>query len=82
MESSCRYPELSSQFSRENLSLLVNGRAPVVPVRERVGRRRKFEIHHQKHISEGGAVYDIENLQIVTPKLQIEIHSGVNKYEQ
>lgn len=40
-----------------------------------VGGRRSFEIHHDKPISEGGEVYNIDNLRVLTPKRHIEIHS-------
>ncbi|EPH2777972.1 TPA: HNH endonuclease [Klebsiella pneumoniae] len=37
---------------------------------------KKYEIHHIKPIEEGGGVYDIDNLRIVTPKLHKFIHYG------
>ncbi|WP_390900307.1 HNH endonuclease signature motif containing protein [Serratia ficaria] len=37
--------------------------------------RDKYEIHHVNPISEGGAVYDIDNLRVLTPKRLVEIHS-------
>ncbi|MCY1185262.1 Pyocin-S2 [compost metagenome] len=75
-------PEFSAQFRSDNLSLLMDGRAPLVPFNEMVGGKITFEIHHKIHISKGGAVYDVDNLMIVTPKRHIEIHSGGKKYEE
>lgn len=69
-------PVLSKQFISSNISLLSDGKAPVTTLNEMVGERIKFEIHHIRHISKGGAVYDVDNLIIVTPKRHIEIHSG------
>ena len=47
-----------------------------VPESERVGERERFELHHIKRVTDGGAVYDIDNLRVVTPKHHIEIHRG------
>lgn len=40
------------------------------------------EIHHKIHISKGGAVYDVDNLIVVTPKRHIKIHSGGRKHDE
>ncbi|WP_413081246.1 HNH endonuclease signature motif containing protein [Yersinia vastinensis] len=45
------------------------------PKKEHVGGREKYEIHHVNPINGGGAVYDIDNLRVVTPKRHIEIHT-------
>ncbi|WP_231508925.1 HNH endonuclease signature motif containing protein, partial [Pseudomonas viridiflava] len=39
-----------------------------------VGGRTKFEIHHKNLIADGGAVYDFDNLVIMTPKQHINHH--------
>ncbi|MBJ9242135.1 HNH endonuclease signature motif containing protein [Citrobacter braakii] len=36
----------------------------------------KFAIHHVVPIKDGGGVYDIDNLRIVTPKQPKFIHYG------
>ena len=59
---------LLDQFSLYNKSDIKNGLSPSVPASEQVGGRKKLEIHHTQPISEGGAVYDMDNLRIVTPK--------------
>ncbi|WP_425256072.1 HNH endonuclease [Kosakonia oryziphila] len=43
---------------------------------ERAGKRVKIELHHKQDISKGGDVYNIDNLNAVTPKRHIEIHKG------
>jgi hypothetical protein len=68
-------PELSKQFDPGSLATMKNGRAPYVRKNERAGKRVKVEIHHVKLISEGGAVYDVDNIRAITPKRHIEIHS-------
>jgi hypothetical protein len=66
---------LNRQFTSLNKIDLRDGLSPSAKSSEQVGRRKKFEIHHVKPISEGGAVYDIDNLRILTPKQHIEAHS-------
>ncbi|MHC8290694.1 S-type pyocin domain-containing protein [Pseudomonas sp. XS1P51] len=66
---------LNGQFTPLNKIDLRDGLSPSAKSSEQVGRRKKFEIHHVKPISEGGAVYDIDNLRILTPKQHIEAHS-------
>lgn len=66
---------LNRQFTPLNRIDLRDGLSPSAKSSEQVGRRKKFEIHHVKPISEGGAVYDIDNLRVLTPKQHIEAHS-------
>jgi hypothetical protein len=67
-------PTLSAQFNRRNQTNLRYGKSPFTPKVEKVGSREKFEIHHKIPIAAGGAVYDIDNMAITTPKLHISIH--------
>ena len=71
---------LMSQFKGASQSHLKNGRAPFAPKdgHSASGKVRKFEIHHVKEIQYGGAVYDVDNLRIVTPKQHKNIHSKGN----
>ncbi|WP_313741605.1 S-type pyocin domain-containing protein, partial [Pseudomonas sp.] len=50
------------------------GSAPYTKESERVGGRSRYEIHHVIPIHAGGAVYDMDNLRILTPKQHINIH--------
>ncbi len=68
--------ELASQFNDRNRSDMANGLAPISRRHEQAGKRRKFEIHHAEHIKDGGAVYDLDNLRVVTARHHIEIHRG------
>lgn len=43
---------------------------------EQVGGREKYEIHHVTGVGQDGAVYDVDNMRITTPKLHINIHSN------
>lgn len=50
------------------------GIAPLARKSEQLGSRRKFEIHHRKRLADGGAVYDVENMIILSPKFHVEAH--------
>lgn len=69
-------PELSKQFNLGSLAVMKDGSAAYVRELEQVGGRVKFEIHHKNRIIDGGGVYDIDNLVVVTPKRHIKIHNG------
>lgn|GEM_PF-3751112 len=68
--------DLSQQFMPNDLDLMNKGYAPFVRKGERAGKRAKIELHHKKSISEGGDVYNVDNLNAVTPKRHVEIHKG------
>lgn len=67
-------PELVSQFKPTNQSKLRNGKAPFAQRPEHNGENARYEIHHIENIQHGGAVYDVDNLAIMTPKRHVEIH--------
>lgn len=69
-----RDPELSSQLTTENKTRVKNGLSPATRRQDVVGRRRVFELHHVEHITDGGAVYDVDNLRVSSPKNHIDIH--------
>ncbi|WP_445441409.1 type VI secretion system tube protein TssD [Citrobacter freundii] len=71
-------PDLMEQFIKSNQNNVSQGYTPYVPEEgyyygpnEIV---KKFQIHHVVAIGQGGEVYDIDNLRIVTPRLHDEIH--------
>nr|WP_261373099.1 HNH endonuclease signature motif containing protein [Yersinia bercovieri] len=68
-------PELAGQFNLRNIAFLKRGYAQYSQVEEQLGGREKFELHHFIPIKDGGAVYNVDNLRIVTPKNHISIHS-------
>ncbi len=69
-------PELATQFNKGNIARMQEGRAPFVRGGEAVGKLDRFIIHHKTEIQFGGAVYDMSNMLIVTPKQHHEIHYG------
>jgi len=56
-----------------------NGAAPYAPENQWVGRRMKIEIHHKHEIASGGAVYDLDNLLLMTPQVHIDHHKENNQ---
>ncbi|MGO2204552.1 HNH endonuclease signature motif containing protein [Pseudomonas helleri] len=64
-----------SLFNSGSLFLMRNGNAPYVQESDQAGGRVKIEIHHKSRITDGGGVYDFDNLAAITPKRHIEIHS-------
>lgn len=69
---------LAGHFNSQNLSAIINGKAPYTTRSERAGTSAKFELHHKVFISEGGEIFDIDNIRIVTPKRHKEIHRKGN----
>lgn len=65
---------LSGQFNGSNRKALSKGYSPFPPEAEQVGGRTRYELHHKTPIKDGGAVYDIDNIGILTPKRHIELH--------
>lgn len=66
---------LSAQFTKRNVQLLEEGLAPFSQGKEHVGKNGKYQTHHIDEVANGGAVYDIDNLRLVTPREHIRIHS-------
>ena len=71
---------LSQQFGNVDLEEMRSGAAPYTDLNDNVGGREKYEIHHKQRIADEGAVYDVDNLTILTPKAHIELHkSGIQQ---
>ncbi len=68
--------ELSKQFKVGNLGNIQAGKAPASRKNEQVGERVKYELHHVRLIKDHGAVYDVDNIRVITPKRHVEIHKG------
>ncbi len=67
-------PDLAEQFKPQNIALMRSGSAPHARYQDAAGKRKIYELHHVVWVSEGGDVYDIENLRVSTPKNHIDIH--------
>ncbi|MEF1286124.1 S-type pyocin domain-containing protein, partial [Vibrio sp. M250220] len=61
--------QLNGQFHNRNKVKMADGKAPVAPQSEHYNENIiRYEIHHKVEVAKGGAVYDLDNLTIVTPK--------------
>lgn len=73
-----RDPVLVEQFEARNQANIRGGSTPWSPnAGYYYGPNmivKKFQIHHHVAIGQGGEVYDLDNLRIVTPRLHDEIH--------
>ncbi|WP_353852608.1 S-type pyocin domain-containing protein [Pseudomonas sp.] len=67
---------LSMQFNKGNLERMRDGSAPYPTLIDQAGGRKTFELHHQIEISKDGAVYDLDNLLVMTPIRHIQLHKG------
>ncbi|QMV14675.1 S-type pyocin domain-containing protein [Vibrio spartinae] len=65
---------LMSKFSRPNQAHIKKGTAPFAIPSEQYGEIKRIQLHHVEEIQYGGAVYDIDNLRLVTPKNHNRIH--------
>ncbi|MNQ71341.1 Pyocin-S1 [compost metagenome] len=71
-------PVLKAQFLPFDLHLMRRGKAPIALLPDRNGGRVKFEIHHLEEVAQGGAVYDMDNMVVMTPKRHIKLHGKEN----
>jgi hypothetical protein len=70
---------LRAQFNSSNLRFMRKGRAPFPRASDKYGGRVKFELHHQLEVGKGGAVYDMENIVVMTPERHVFVHKGKNQ---
>lgn len=75
-------PNLAGQFSESNITLMKQGKAPI-PVEEQwLGGRMTYEIHHKTPIHDGGGVYDMDNMVVVTPRYHKEVLDPAYHYNK
>lgn len=65
---------VADQFIKSNISRMRTGRAPRAREADIAGGRLSYELHHLQKVSEGGGVYDIDNLRVNTPRNHIDLH--------
>ena len=72
--------ELNGGFSPANLAIMGEGNAPFAPrifqTSELSDAGLRFNLHHIEPVGLGGSVYDLSNLQIVSPSVHYSIHYG------
>jgi hypothetical protein len=60
-------PELAEQFSASNLARMRAGMPPLASLAEQYEEFTAFMIYHKIPVSDGGSLYDLSNMLIVTP---------------
>ncbi|MEE4671035.1 S-type pyocin domain-containing protein [Pseudomonas alliivorans] len=65
---------VADQFIDQSLGRMRAGKAPRVRKGQRVGGRLSYELHHLEKVSEGGGVYDVDNIRVNTPRNHIDLH--------
>ncbi|MFL6609138.1 MAG: pyocin, partial [Pseudomonas sp.] len=70
--------ELSQQFNSSNVVKMRNGVAPRAITSEVIGGRGTFELHHHIRVTDGGDVYGMDNLFVLTPRRHIKLHGAKN----
>ncbi len=65
--------DLAPQFSVQNIAKMKNGNAPTPIPEQWLGGQTSYILHHKTPINQGGKVYDMDNLYIVTPRFHKEI---------
>jgi hypothetical protein len=66
-------PVLSKGWSKDNVARMRAGKAPFARPTQAAGASRTYQLHHKTPINQGGGVYDLDNIQVVTPRLHREI---------
>ena len=66
-------PHLSIQFEPQQIERMREGLAPYTKKNQQIGGQKNYILHHKTPINQGGGVYDVDNLYIVTPKYHKEI---------
>lgn len=73
-------PVLSASFDRRSLHRMKkHGYAPAVDVQDTHMSQVAYVLHHIVPISEGGGVYDMDNIVIITPRVHNRIHYGAKQ---
>jgi hypothetical protein len=64
----------ATEFGELEARKMSKGFAPDAPQSQWLGvKRTSYELHHKTPISQGGAVYDLYNIEIVTPRFHKEV---------
>ncbi|WP_256585879.1 S-type pyocin domain-containing protein [Pseudomonas sp. ICMP 460] len=71
-----RDPKLGEQFTSKEMDRMSVGRAPRARRIDWAGSRNSHDIHHVEPISEGGEVYNVDNLRVNTPKNHVDVHKN------
>ncbi|MBC7947049.1 MAG: DUF4157 domain-containing protein [Chitinophagaceae bacterium] len=67
-------PILSKGFNKSNRTLMSMGKAPKAMRGEQFKGVNTYELHHIKPVEHGGAVYDMDNLAVFSPRYHKVVH--------
>jgi hypothetical protein len=72
-------PKLAAEFSAPNCALMSRGLAPKAPPDLQVPGITNFNIVHVEHPSDGGELYNLDNIRVISPlrRYQIMYYSGL-----
>ncbi|PEA90532.1 colicin [Bacillus thuringiensis] len=65
--------DYATEFNQRNINLMKEGKAPFAPLSEKYGQHNQYILHHKQPIHQGGDVYNLDNLIIVSPKMHQNI---------
>jgi hypothetical protein len=68
-------PELASQFNTQNRALMSRGRAPKAPGELQTPDSMEYHLHHPDRVADGGPVYHLDNIWVVSPLRHRRLHS-------
>jgi hypothetical protein len=71
---------LTEDFSPSAVTTMKGMGAPASggPKGGALGGRFRYELHHITPIENGGGVYDLDNIVVVSPRTHVDIHAGTN----
>ncbi|KAB2461164.1 HNH endonuclease [Bacillus cereus] len=61
--------DYATEFNQRNINLMKEGKAPFAPLSEKYGQHNQYILHHKQPIHQGGDVYNLDNLIIISPKM-------------
>lgn len=59
----------AEEFNRMNRMRMMEGKAPYTPGSQQYGEHKVYILHHKQPIHQGGDVYNLDNIIIVSPKI-------------
>jgi hypothetical protein len=65
--------KLSKQLNSADITRMKQGLAPYAKLNQQIGGQKNYILHHKTPINQGGGVFDMDNLYIVTPRFHKEI---------
>lgn len=74
-------PDLGPQFSASNVSRMQDGLSPFTASSQTYRGGVNYVLHHMTPIWDGGGVYDLDNLLVVTPRLHAELLDPAYHYD-